>query len=103
MQDVRKNQMLTFSNRFLSLCIAGLIVYAIYSSTESAEKAFRACIGLIFPMACIWFGDQLGQYTGFIRGHYVSETTPGCLVVAGGWFILIGVPIAVYFLRKSVY
>jgi len=95
--------MLAFLNRFLSLAICGLIVYAIYSGTESAEKTFRACIGLIFPLACIWFGEQLGQYTGFIRGHYVSETTPGCLVIAGGWFILIGVPIVGYFLSKGLY
>lgn len=62
----------------------------------------EACVGLIFPLACIWFGDYLGQYTGFMRGHYVSQQTPGCLVVAGGWFFLIGVPVVVYWLSKGL-
>lgn len=94
--------MLSFLNRFLSLAVCGVYVYAVYSGTESAEKTFRACFGLIFPLACIWFGEQLGQYTGFMRGRYVSETTPGLLVAAGGWFVLIGVPIVAYFLRKGL-
>ncbi len=95
--------MLALINRVLSLLVCGLIVYMVYSGTESGEKTFRATIGLIFPLACIWFGEQLGQYTGFIRGHYVTETTPGFLVVAGGWFILIGVPILGYLLSKGLY
>lgn len=95
--------MLSLVNRLLSLAVCGLIVCMVYSATESAEKTLRATIGLIFPLACIWFGEQLGQYTGFIRGHFVTETTPGFLVAAGGWFILIGVPILVYFLSKGLY
>ena len=94
--------MLSFLNRFLSILVCALYVYAAYSTTGSTERAFKTCIPLIFPLACIWFGEQLGQYTGFMRGRYISETTPGFLVAAGGWFFLIGVPIAVYWLRKGI-
>jgi hypothetical protein len=53
--------MSTFLNRFLSLLVAVGYVLVVYFHTESPERTFRMCIGLIFPLACIWFGEQLGN------------------------------------------
>lgn len=94
--------MATFFNRFLSLSVCGFYVYLIHSDTGSPERTFKTSIGLFFPLVCIWFGDYLGQYTGFMRGHYVSQQTPGWLVAAGGWFILIGAPLVAYLLSKGI-
>lgn len=45
----------------------------------------------ILPLACIWFGDALGGYTGFSRplGPRITNTTPGSFVVFLGWVILL--------------
>ena len=34
----------------------------------------------LLPLALIWFGDELGDYTGPVPRGYVNEKTPGCLV-----------------------
>jgi hypothetical protein len=95
--------MSTFFNRSLSLLVAIGYVLAVYLRTESSERTFRMCIGLVFPLACIWFGEQLGNYTGIMRGHYVSTPTPGWLVAAGGWSMLVGAPLVAYALKRSLY
>lgn len=98
----RSSAMSMFLNRSLSLLVAIGYVLAVYLHTDSSERTFRMCIGLVFPLACIWFGEQLGNYTGFVRGHYVSTPTPGWLVAAGGWLMLVGAPLIAYALGKGL-
>jgi hypothetical protein len=43
---------------------------------------------LALPMACIWFGEAMGAYTGYFAGHGITTTTPGCIVTFGGWLLL---------------
>ena len=76
-------------NRILSAIIAIAYIATAYF-TDGGETAFRFGLFLILPMACIWFGDYMGGYVGgTMRGQYISSTTPGCFVVAGGWLILL--------------
>ena len=76
-------------SRILSAIIAIAYLAPAYF-TDGGETAFRVGMFLILPIACIWFGDAMGDYVGgTIRGQYISSTTPGCLVVAGGWLLLI--------------
>lgn len=53
------------------------------------ELSWRVAIFLILPLACIWFSDAMGSYTGigFGRGA-ITSTTPGCVVAFGGWLLL---------------
>ena len=73
--------------------ISGLLALAYLATayfTDGGETAFRVGMFLILPIACIWFGDAMGDYVGgTMRGQYISSSTPGCLVVAGGWLILL--------------
>jgi hypothetical protein len=76
-------------SRTLSAVIAIAYIATAYF-TDGGETAFRAGMFLILPIACIWFGDSMGGYVGgTMRGQYISSSTPGCLVVAGGWLLLI--------------
>lgn len=43
---------------------------------------------LALPLACIWFSEAMGAYTGCFRGHVITATTPGCIVAFGGWLLL---------------
>lgn len=79
----------TFWNRVLSLGVAGLAVWLMYSRVEHPSAAGRLAGVMIIALICIWFGEQVGEFTGFFRGHHISTTTPGCLVVVVGWLLLV--------------
>jgi hypothetical protein len=44
-------------------------------------------IGLAFPLACIWFGDEMGEYTGS-SFRPITKASPGIVVRLGGWVLL---------------
>ncbi len=73
--------------RSISLVIAVAYLVAAYLG-NGAETAFKTGMFLILPLACIWFSDAMGSFTGVMRGQYVNATTPGCLVAFGGWLLL---------------
>jgi hypothetical protein len=53
-------------------------------------------IGLLFPLALIWFAESLAEFTGSVgRGGVVEGRSPSVLVAAVGWFFLVGVPVLV--------
>lgn len=39
-------------------------------------------------LALIWFGDELGEFTGMTGRGYVSQTSPGWIVKLLGWIFL---------------
>jgi hypothetical protein len=43
---------------------------------------------LLIPLLCIWFGDEMGVYTGTLPGPAINKATPGCLVKVAGWVLL---------------
>jgi hypothetical protein len=61
---------------------------------------FTAAV-LCFPLACIWFGDELGDYVGILPGPAISKRSPGWLVKVCGWFLLLLPVILVWFMYKS--
>ena len=75
--------------KLISLIIAiAYVALAYYFGT--GEDAMKMGMFLILPMACIWFSESMGGYVGgTMRGQFISSTTPGCLVEAGGWLLLL--------------
>ncbi|MCZ7644566.1 MAG: hypothetical protein M5U26_04660 [Planctomycetota bacterium] len=59
-------------------------------------------VGLLIVLVVIWFPDELDElltdYTE--RGQAVHGATPGCLISALGWFLLLGVPLTVFLIRR---
>jgi hypothetical protein len=43
----------------------------------------------ILPLACIWYGDEMGDYVGTLPGPAINRRTPGWMVKLGGWFLLL--------------
>jgi uncharacterized membrane protein YoaT (DUF817 family) len=85
----------TLVNRGLSLVVyCGYIVAAYHGA--GGLVAAKLAIPLLLPMACIWFPDALGSYTGIMHYHAITAPTPGFLVSAGGWLLLVVVPFVVY-------
>lgn len=57
-------------------------------------------LSLAFPLACIWFADDLGEY--FRDGSLAPEITtssPGAFVRFGGWVLLL-LPVLLFLLIR---
>ena len=65
------------------------------SLNAAVGLALLLCISFLFPLACIWFGDEMGDYVGALPGPAINRRTPGGLVKAGGWVLLL-IPIGVW-------
>jgi hypothetical protein len=48
---------------------------------------------LLWPLSLIWFPKYWGDFTGFIQGRYVDQTSPPLAVAAMGWLFLVGIPL----------
>ena len=76
-------------SRILS-AIAAAAYITIAFFTVGFEAAFKIGMFLIFPMACIWFSDAMGRFTGVMMGRSaITGKTPGFMVAAGGWLLLL--------------
>jgi CDP-diglyceride synthetase len=76
-------------SRIISGSIAAVYLVAAYL-TGKGEAAFQVGLFLIFPLACIWFSDAMGGFTGLrIGGPSITSTTPGWVVAFGGWLLLL--------------
>ena len=79
-------------SRALSVVVASIYLgLAIYFSQQGTltGNLLRMGMGLLFPLACIWFGDELGDYVGTLPGPAITHTTPGWMVKLGGWVLLL--------------
>lgn len=75
-------------NRILSAIVALVYVGGAYVGGD-AGAALEVVVGLSLPVACIWFGDEMGGYLGIIRGRVITTKSPGMFVRFGGWLILL--------------
>lgn len=75
-------------NRLLSGVLAAIyIVMALCFG--SAEAAFKIGLFLILPLACIWFSEPMGGYTGPVWRGVITSPTPAVFVSIGGWLLLL--------------
>ena len=75
-------------NRVLSAAVA--FVYLIVACVGGGPPLVIKCaLLLLLPMACIWFGDEMGSFTGVMSGSYIDSESPGCLVAVLGWVLLL--------------
>jgi hypothetical protein len=87
--------------RILSLIVGAVHVgFLLLLSQPKSLKAGLGmaallCASLVFPLMCIWFGDEMGEYVGRLPGPAIDKPTPGGLVRAGGWVLLL-LPIVVW-------
>jgi hypothetical protein len=87
--------------RILSLLIAiGYATCMIIGAHGFTEDVFKGCMVLLFPLALIWFPEQIGDATGYFAGHMmrVDAPTPPVLISIMGWLFLVGLPVLFYFI-----
>jgi len=87
--------------RWLSLIIA-LIYLLISTFAGGIGGILRVFAFLVIPMACIWFGDEMGDYVGYLGSQSITSKTPGFMVRFGGWLLLLSpmwMPLVVGFIQ----
>lgn len=56
---------------------------------SGAEGGLKALGFVILPLACVWFGDAMGRYTGPTTMINITAPTPGLIVCIAGWLLLL--------------
>jgi hypothetical protein len=76
---------------FLINRVASLVVVGLYVAGAAFGGGLKAVVLVVIfsllPLACIWFPDEMGS-VAYMRGVPLNET-PGGLVIAGGWLVLL--------------
>lgn len=73
-----------------SLSVVIALSYLVAAASEFGAKiAICVAIYLVIPLLCIWFSEEMGQYTGALRGQMLTAKSPGCLVAFAGWLLLL--------------
>jgi hypothetical protein len=75
-------------NRILSGLIAATYV-VIALCGGGAEAGFKVALFLVLPLACIWFSEAMGGYTGPNWRAAITAPTPGVFVCIAGWLLLL--------------
>jgi hypothetical protein len=75
-------------NRILSgLLAAGYIIAGFASG--GGEVGFKALAFVILPLACIWFAEPMGGFTGLSGSIWITAPSPAVFVCVAGWLLLI--------------
>jgi hypothetical protein len=79
-------------NRLLSLVVA-LSYLVIAYIIGGGEILMKTVLFLVLPMAAIWYGDALGDYTGtfpsVLSTFPITGRSPGSMVTVAGWILLL--------------
>lgn len=75
-------------NRRLSGILAILYVLGGFA-TGGGEAGFKVLLCVILPLACIWFGDAMGGFTGQSGSIWINAPSPGIIVCILGWVVLL--------------
>jgi hypothetical protein len=84
-----------------SLLVALGYVIAATIGWRSIGATAMVVLILLLPLALIWFAVPIGRAKDYwYRGQHIDQESPPVLVAAAGWFFLVGLPIAIYFLSR---
>lgn len=78
-----------WTHRVLSLLV--VIAYLTLGAIRGGGRTFWIVFaGSLLPLACIWFADEFGRFTGFWPPYYIiRRQSPGCLLRLVAWVLLL--------------
>jgi hypothetical protein len=80
-------------SKLAALAIAVVEVIAGFALEKSRAFALTVAVGVLLPLALIWFPEFLGGLTGWGTRASVDQPSPPLLVAALGWLLLLGLPV----------
>ena len=75
-------------NRIFSSLLASVYVVGGFV-VGGGEGGFKVIGFVILPLACIWFSEAMGGYTGPSGSIWISAPSPGLIVCILGWLLLL--------------
>ena len=91
--------------RTLSLVIASVYLLLTAFSEDSLNEVLPGLLivggALLFPLACIWFPDELGEFYDRLPGPRISHQSPAWMVRVGGWVLLLLPLVLFWFIYRS--
>jgi hypothetical protein len=75
-------------NRILSASLAVIYIVGAFV-TGGGEASFKVLLFVILPLACIWFSEAMGGYTGPTTSGAITSPSPGVIVCILGWLLLL--------------
>jgi Zn-finger nucleic acid-binding protein len=85
-------------SRLLSGAVA--LLYLIVAGANGDVASFaRVAMWLVLPVACIWYADAMGGYTGLVSlaRPAISRPAPGFAIALAGWILLLAPIVACVF------
>ncbi|MFO0913616.1 MAG: zf-TFIIB domain-containing protein [Pirellulales bacterium] len=79
-------------SKLASGLVALVIVYLVLNSHLRPHRKYRAILGLLLPLACIWFPEHLGRMTGVSLGWLrprINEPSNADILAVVGWLVLL--------------
>ena len=84
---VRLRMTLTWNRILSGLLAASYVVIGLGSG--SGETALKALVFVILPLACIWFSEPMGGFTGLSGNIWITAPSPSIFVCIAGWLLLV--------------
>ena len=84
-------------NKTLSGLLAAFYVVVGFLAA-GAQGAFQALLFVILPLACIWFAETMGRYTGPTAHMSITQPSPPLFVCIAAWLLLL-LPLVVLILE----
>ena len=75
-------------NRILSAALALIYIVGAFMG-GGGEVGCKVLLFVILPLACIWFSDAMGGYTGLTMSMPITAPSPGLIVCILGWLLLL--------------
>ena len=88
------------TSKLAALAIAVVEVIAAFALEKSWPFALTVAVGVLLPLALIWFPEFLGGLTGWGVSAPIDRPSPPGLVAMLGWLLLIGLPMLTLLLRR---
>ncbi len=79
-------------SKIVALVLAAVYVVAAAVSAEGLSFAGTVAVGVLFPLALIWFPEPIGSWTRWRRYNRISPS-PAWMVAMMGWVFLVGLPL----------
>jgi hypothetical protein len=85
-------------SKIAALLLASGYVVAAGISRDGLPFAATVAVGVVLPLALIWFPEEIGSWTRWRRGLRMRPS-PAWMVAAMGWVFLVGIPLALVLWR----
>ena len=84
------------------LVVIGYLIVAHYTNPPGIPgRTFPILLLTFWPLLLIWFPRQFGNFTGYVRFHYIDQKSPPVLIAMMGWLLLVGLPLVLYFMLRA--